>query len=233
LKQNSLKTLPDNLFKEMKSLKILNLLGNCLKKVCLNGLSNLEELSIEFNRKVNIAETLGLFESLTSLKKLFIKFSQDEDEDEYDDDDEDDDEEDDDDEDDDDDDDYDKKKKPVADIRPANRITSDFFQGLSNLVELRIEEADNKLFEIDCFKYLQNLVKLKLEKCSINEIKRKHFTGLEKLEYLDLSNNRVESVEENSFSDLSSLKELNLSKNKPSIRDFNKKCIRNNIKLIL
>ena len=103
MKQNSLKTLPDNLFKEMKSLKILNLLGNCLKKVCLNGLSNLDELSIEFNRKVNIAETLGLFESLTSLKKLLIKFSQDEDEDEYDDDDEDDDEEDDDDEDDEDD----------------------------------------------------------------------------------------------------------------------------------
>ena len=72
---------------EMKSLKKLDLSENCLKKVCFKGLGNLEELSIEFNRKVNPSETIGLFESLKSLEKLFIKFSQDEDEYEYDDDD--------------------------------------------------------------------------------------------------------------------------------------------------
>jgi len=94
-----------------------------------------------------------------------------------------------------------------------NKLASKCFQGLSNVIEIKLN--NNQLMEIDehAFERLSKLDILDLSNNKINKLVPKCFQGLSNLETIILNNNELTEINQNAFVRPSNVKRLDLSIN--------------------
>ena len=93
-----------------------------------------------------------------------------------------------------------------------NRITDNFFNGLSNLCLLKLNFNYLSFIDANGFFSLENLKELDLSRNQV-KLESDTFAALKNLKCLDLSRNGFEVLDENVFLSLKSLEKLNLAYN--------------------
>ncbi|CRL04982.1 CLUMA_CG018660, isoform A [Clunio marinus] len=93
------------------------------------------------------------------------------------------------------------------------QIRQGVFNGLINLITLRLDDNNIQYVSDEAFVDLINLEYLSFHNNWMSKIKRNNFKGLSSLKILDLSKNYIHIIDLNAFDDVKNLRSLDLSNN--------------------